>query len=210
MGGVHPSSLCATLVHVKRTSCSNASEWIEHPLPPWCDSRARVLILGSMPGRASLAACAYYAHPRNQFWDIMAALFLIDRQLDYHHRMEQVRRHCIALWDVIAACRRTGSLDASIESNSVRHHDITHLLQSFPSITAIGFNGAEAERQFIRVYRNRNESVPPHLQLQRLPSTSPAMASMAFSEKCSYWRGFFTSAGLLGEKLTDSSPIHDK
>jgi len=187
---------------VKKNVFPESTDWVEHPLPPWCDVRARVLILGSMPGRASLAARAYYAHPRNQFWDIMAALFSFDRQLDYSTRLEFIKKHHIALWDVIAACRRSGSLDASIDLSSIRHHDIINLIRKHPAITAVGFNGSEAERQFLRAYRIRNESVPQHLHVQRLPSTSPAMASMTFSEKCMKWRGFFASSGLMCEKLT--------
>jgi hypoxanthine-DNA glycosylase len=182
---------------MKKQATPKEKRWIEHPLPPVVDHRSRVLILGSMPGEASLAARAYYAFPRNHFWDIMAALFEFDRNLAYEHRLEQVRQHGIALWDMIASCRRTGSLDAAIDPTSVRSHDIGRLLNEYPSIGAIGFNGREAERQFLRQSPSYSERPAQALLLQVLPSTSPAMASLSFAEKRERWHRFFIAAGLL-------------
>jgi hypoxanthine-DNA glycosylase len=166
-------------------------------MPPVVDHRSRVLILGSMPGEASLAARAYYAFPRNQFWDIMATLFAFDRNLAYEHRLEHLLQCGVALWDVIASCRRSGSLDAAIDSASVRPNEVGKLLAEYPSISAIGFNGREAERQFQLQVRRQMDLPSLSLLLRVLPSTSPAMASLSLAEKCECWRQFFSSAGLL-------------
>ena len=176
---------------------SKEKQWVQHPMPPVVDHRSRVLILGSMPGAASLAARAYYAFPRNQFWDIMATLFACDRNLAYEHRLEHLLQCGVALWDVIASCRRSGSLDAAIDSASVRPHDIRKLLVEFPAISAIGFNGREAERQYLLQAKRQLDVPPLSVMLRVLPSTSPAMASLSFVEKCERWRVFFRATGLL-------------
>src|SRR5690606_41763571 len=83
-------------------------------LDPQVDGQARVLVLGSMPGAASLHQAQYYAHPRNRFWPLMAALCGVDTQLDYPQRLARLQQAGIGLWDVIGPCRRTGSLDTAL------------------------------------------------------------------------------------------------
>lgn len=155
------------------------------------DASARVLVLGSMPGLASLDAARYYAHPRNLFWPITGALLGFDPQLPYAQKLGHLTAAGIALWDVVGECVRPGSLDARIEAASVVPNDIAALLVRFPSISHIRFNGAAAETLF---RRHVTPTLPTTPTLLRLPSTSPAHAAMDFEAKLGAWR-----AGLFDE-----------
>lgn len=157
---------------------------------PVADAGARVLVLGSMPGVASLGAAQYYAHPRNLFWPIMGSLLGFDAGLPYAQKMRHLGAAGIALWDVIGECVRPGSLDTRIDARSVVPNDIGVLLACRPSITRIRFNGAAAEALFRRHVAPGLAATP---DLQRLPSTSPAHAAMGFEAKLAAWR-----AGLHG------------
>lgn len=157
--------------------------------PPVSDVRARVLILGSMPGEASLRAQRYYAHPRNGFWPIMGELLDFPvAETDYEERCSRLRDAGIALWDVLAACTRQGSLDASIEASSMVVNDFPRFFAHHPHIGCVCFNGGLAER----VYRQRVltmltgpvAALPGH----RLPSTSPANAALTLAAKTAAWR----------------------
>ena len=152
---------------------------------PVVDTRARVLVLGSMPGVASLDADRYYAHPRNLFWPIMGALFGFDATLPYPERLARIGAAGVALWDVAGECVRPGSLDARIEAGSVVANDIAGLLARYPDITRVRFNGAAAETLFRRHALGTLDPVP---DLLRLPSTSPAHAAMGFEAKLAAWR----------------------
>ena len=147
---------------------------------------ARLLILGSMPGVASLQASQYYAHPRNQFWRLLGELLGFDPECDYAIRTQALIRAHIALWDVLKSCRRSGSLDADIIARSVVVNDFARFFQAHPSITDVYFNGATAEQLF------RCHVVKPafsgSLNLHRLPSTSPANAGMRYEQKREHWR----------------------
>ncbi len=160
---------------------------IRHPLPLLGEATARVLILGSMPGAASLAARAYYAHPRNQFWSIMAAFTGVPPGASYAERTAGLLACRIALWDVVAACRRRGSLDAAIEDDSVRHQDLAGALRTLPHLRLIAFNGREAERQFRRAGHTASPGWPTGFAFAVLPSTSPAMASLPPAQKQRCW-----------------------
>ncbi|UNK43693.1 DNA-deoxyinosine glycosylase [Luteimonas sp. S4-F44] len=152
---------------------------------------ARVLVLGSMPGVASLDAGRYYAHPRNLFWPIMGALFDAGPDLPYAQRLARLRTAGIALWDVAGECVRPGSLDARIEAGSVVANDIAGLLAAHPGIDRIRFNGSAAQTLFRRHVLPTLPHVP---DLARLPSTSPAHAALRFDDKLAAWR-----AGLCDE-----------
>ena len=154
---------------------------------PVIGTHPKVLILGSMPGVASLEAQQYYAHPRNGFWPIMAELFDVEWASEYSARIEQLTHLPLILWDVLRSCRRQGSLDADICSSEFEPNAIAELLQQYDSLRLIAFNGATSEKFF------RQQVAPdiPDLQrfdLVRLPSTSPAHASMSLAQKLEEWR----------------------
>ncbi len=154
---------------------------------PIIGTNPRVLILGSMPGVASLEVQQYYAHPRNGFWPIMAELFDVEWASDYESRIEQLRQLPVILWDVLRSCRREGSLDAAICSSEFEPNAIAELLQQHDSLRLIAFNGATAEKFF-------RQRVAPEIadlerfELIRLPSTSPAHASKRLAQKLEDWR----------------------
>ena len=154
---------------------------------------ARVLVLGSMPGQASLDAAQYYAHPRNAFWPIMGALFGAGPELPYAERLATLNAAGVALWDVIAACARSGSLDSAIEPASIEPNDFAGLFRACPRIGHVFFNGATAETAFRRHVRSRI-ALPPGLAFSRLPSTSPAHAARGFDAKLATWRAVHVAA----------------
>jgi len=157
-------------------------------LAPIAARNARLLVLGSFPGVASLAAQQYYAHPRNQFWPILSALWGVDlAALPYTRRIAEARRRGLAIWDVYAACRREGSLDSAIEAAEL--NDLAGLAAQLPLLAAIAHNGGESARA-MRV--TRALGLPVH----RLPSTSPANASWSFERKLAAWREVFGAVGL--------------
>jgi double-stranded uracil-DNA glycosylase len=155
--------------------------------PPVSSGAARVLILGTMPGRVSLRERQYYAHPQNAFWRIIGAILGFDPALPYHERVAAVQSAGIAIWDVLKACAREGSLDSAIDAASVVPNDFAAFLAEHPEIRRICFNGATAEALYMKHVRPRlgNDA---HLEYLRLPSTSPANASWSFAEKARAWQ----------------------
>ena len=155
--------------------------------PPIASRAARVLVLGSMPGAMSLRLQQYYAHPQNAFWKIMAELFGFDATASYVARTVALIRNKVALWDVLAACTREGSLDSDIDDRSIVANDFAAFFKAHPHVQRVCFNGAKAEA----VYRKH---VLPHLTTKhaidylRLPSTSPAHAGMRLADKLDAWR----------------------
>jgi double-stranded uracil-DNA glycosylase len=154
--------------------------------PPIATPDARILILGSMPGRASLAANQYYAHPRNAFWSLMGRLFAFDSAQDYPARVKALNDFGIAVWDVLASCQRPGSLDSAIAKNSVVTNDLIGFLAAHRLIGHIFFNGGTAEKLFHR--HIMPTPATNNLRLIRLPSTSPAHAALGFAQKLAAWR----------------------
>jgi hypoxanthine-DNA glycosylase len=156
--------------------------------PPVVPHKPKVLVLGSMPGDASLNARQYYAHPRNAFWPVMQALFGIDSKASYENRIEQLKAVRIALWDVVHQCCRSGSLDTSIELDSVVVNDIDGLLRQNPTIAAVFCNGGGSwtllRRYFLKPSIARRVDIPVY----KLPSTSPANARLSLQQKCVEWQ----------------------
>ena len=155
--------------------------------PPISRQDARILILGSMPSRESLARRQYYAHPRNAFWPIISALLELDTD-SYDERAAQVMRRGVAIWDVLQACFRTGSLDSAIDDRSLVTNDFTTFFLDHPSIRKVFFNGAKAEAVYRKHVLPDLTGPAATLQLQRLPSTSPAHAGMSREQKMAAWR----------------------
>jgi hypoxanthine-DNA glycosylase len=158
-----------------------------HGFPPIANSKARVLVLGSMPGIASLAAGEYYAHPRNPFWRIMGEICGFDPAAPYARRTAALRRAGIALWDVVGSCVREGSLDSSIEENSIRANDFAAFLRAHARIRTVCFNGRKAESAWRRHVLGKLPS-GSKLEYRLLPSTSPAHAGMGYLQKLRVWR----------------------
>ena len=162
--------------------------------PPIAAPDARVLILGSMPGVASLAAGRYYAHPRNAFWPIIGNIVGIPESADYATRIEALLGAGIALWDVLHSCRRRGSLDSAIEGDSMVVNDLPGFLAWHPQVTRICFNGATAEAYFRR--HVPLAALPGRApEIIRLPSTSPAHAGMTFAAKLAAWQAALGHVG---------------
>lgn len=148
--------------------------------PPVVDADTRLLILGSLPGDASLKAAQYYAHPRNGFWPLIGGV--LDEPLaalPYPDRLERLKARGVGLWDVIASARRSGSLDAAIKSPEAA--DLRGLIQDLPELRAVAFNGALAAKLGRRVLADLDA-----LALVDLPSSSPAHA-IALSAKAENW-----------------------
>jgi len=155
--------------------------------PPISRPDARILILGSMPSRESLARRQYYAHPRNAFWPILTNLLKIEATR-YGERVEQVKGKGVAIWDVLQACFRNGSLDSAIDNASVVTNDFATFYTEHPNITRVFFNGAKAEALYRRHVLAGLSGTAAALRLQRLPSTSPAHAGMSLEQKKAAWR----------------------
>jgi hypoxanthine-DNA glycosylase len=151
-------------------------------LPPIARADARLFVLGSLPGDASLAARQYYAHPTNQFWRLLGqAIGEALQPLSYEGRLARLAERRIGLWDVIASASRPGSLDQSIRL--AEHNRIQHLLHDFPDLKAIAFNGSTAAG----IGRRLIGAPPPHVVLIDLPSSSAAN-TRPFGEKTGAWR----------------------
>lgn len=161
-----------------------------HSFEPIVGRDPRILILGSMPGVASLQAVEYYAHPRNLFWKIIGELFEFDIDCSYPSRIQKISELPLVLWDTLRACHRSGSLDSSILKQQIEANDIAGLLQQHSSLRVIAFNGAASEKYFNQLVK-QNLSASRELTLLKMPSTSPANAGMNFEQKLQSWRRLF-------------------
>ena len=163
-----------------------------YSFPPVAGPDAHTLILGSMPGRASLAAGEYYAHPRNLFWPILGELFGASPTLPYAARLQKLTDAGLALWDVLQCCEREGSLDGDIAPASIVANDFATFLAEHPRIVRVFFNGTMADTSF---RRHVLRTLPHHaLHFTRLPSTSPANAAYSYARRLEAWRALTASA----------------
>ena len=178
----------------------NAAPPLLQGLPPLVSPGTRLLILGSFPGAASLAAQQYYGHPQNHFWRILEAIWPgeagAERAASYHIRSKWLLSKGLGLWDVYAACEREGSLDSNIRNAAV--NDFAGLRQLCPLLEAIAHNGGESFRHAARVQAalatDDGEGMP--VSFHKLPSTSPANASWSFERKLAAWREVLAQHGL--------------
>ena len=155
---------------------------MHHCFPPVIREDTRLLVLGSLPGRASLAAGRYYAHPRNLFWRLIGEAIGQDiESLDYEQRLAILLDAHVGLWDTVASAVRPGSLDANIRLQEAS--DLAALVATLPELRAIAFNGATAAKIGRRELGPRDD-----LALIDLPSSSPAYASLAYARKAEAWR----------------------
>ncbi|MBB6636100.1 DNA-deoxyinosine glycosylase [Cohnella thailandensis] len=161
-----------------------------HSFPPFADEQSRLLILGSMPGVRSLELSQYYGNPRNFFWRILYELLGegADRaaEASYEERLAFARRHGIAMWDVIEACERPGSLDSDIR-NAVPN-EVPGLLRRYPGIRVIACNGTKSHSELLKQYGDA-----PELRSRtviRLPSSSPVPTPKfrGLEDRLAVWR----------------------
>jgi hypoxanthine-DNA glycosylase len=154
---------------------------LKRSFPPVADARARVLVLGSLPGEQSLAQARYYAHPQNQFWRLIGEVIRRDLvPLPYEERLEALRGAGVALWDTVGAARRRGSLDGAIRD--VEANALARLADTLPELRAVGFNGGKSATMGIPQLAGRQG-----LALLALPSSSPAF-TLPFAAKLEQWR----------------------
>ena len=149
-------------------------------LAPVIDAQVRILVLGSFPGAASLAAGQYYAHPRNQLWRLLSAVLDDDlASLPYQERLPCLLAHRVGLWDVLGACERQGSLDSAIRNPAA--NDFKRLRVLCPLLETVGFNG-QASGKFVGQFADAG------YRTVVLPSSSPAHASLSFEQKLLRWQ----------------------
>jgi hypoxanthine-DNA glycosylase len=154
-------------------------------LAPVIDSRTRILVLGSFPGAASLAAQQYYAHPRNLLWPILSALTGEPlAALPYAERLPRLLAQGVGLWDVLGACEREGSLDAAIRKPAA--NDFARLRELCPLLDTVGFNGQTAGKFAPQFAAQGYRTLV-------LPSTSPAHAALTLAQKLAQWKALFSS-----------------
>lgn len=150
--------------------------------PPSVDAQTRLLILGSLPGDASIKQGEYYAHRGNAFWHLVGDVLGEDlRATPYAMRLKRLRARGVGLWDVIESAERPGSLDAAIRGAELR--DLATFATRLPALAAIAFNGKTAAQHGRRQLGNR-----PDLTLIDLPSSSGANASLSRDKKAEIWR----------------------
>lgn len=157
--------------------------------PPVVGRRPRVLILGSLPGEASLRLGQYYGHPRNRFWELVGAALGEDlRALPYAKRLARLKARGVALWDVVAEAERKGSLDSAIRSE--RHNPVLDLILR-SGVRAVFLNGRKAADSFQRACPN----IAPCVEVVVLPSSSPAHAALPWPRKREAWRAIGSALG---------------
>ncbi|PIB96461.1 DNA-deoxyinosine glycosylase [Caulobacter sp. X] len=153
---------------------------VKRGFPPVVDANVRVLILGSLPGEASLAARQYYGNPRNAFWRLMERVLDVSlTPLPYEERLAALLARGVGLWDVIAEAQRPGSLDAAIRDPAA--NDLLALIETLPSLKGVAFNGGTAAKLGGKLLGDRVPTLA-------LPSSSPAHAARTFEQKLEAWR----------------------
>ncbi len=161
------------------------SQLASHGFPPMIEATSRVLILGTLPGVESLRRQQYYAHPRNQFWRILAAIFHAQLPETYPERKALLHQKHLAVWDVLQHCERLGSLDQAIR-NAVPN-DFRELFKNYQNLRVIVFNGRKAHALFKQAVEKQKGLEEIELPRLLMPSTSPA-ATLPISAKIERWQ----------------------
>ena len=174
------------LIQKKMISAENDSMDIKQSFAPIEGKEVRILILGSMPGDASIAAGRYYAHPRNRFWPLMATLLGCALPDDYESRCRMLQEHGIALWDVAGSAVRPGSMDSAMREE--RPNDIAGLMARHPELRVVAFNGQKAKQLFDRFFQRF-----PDVRYLPMPSTSPTNASFSMARLAERWKAMFVA-----------------
>ena len=170
-----------------------------HPFEPFIDENSRVLILGSFPSFASKKIGFYYGHRQNQFWKILSTLFGESEPKTLQEKKEFLKRHHIALWDMVSSCTRTNSLDSSLKN--VQVNDIAALIENYPNIKAIFTTGRKSETLYKRHFSNI--ALPMHY----LPSPSPANRGTNFDQKVDAYKIILDYIDEINEPSTKKRPI---
>jgi hypoxanthine-DNA glycosylase len=155
--------------------------------PPIIDNNSKILILGSIPGAKSLEKQQYYAHPQNKFWKIIFELFNEKFTEDYAEKIDVLKQHYIALWDVIDSCERKGSLDSEIKNEEA--NQIEELLEKYPNIQVLFCNGGKSYKNLQKVL-GKNFRIP----IELMPSTSP-LHTVSFERKLEQWKKILAFTG---------------
>ncbi len=154
-----------------------------------------VLVLGTLPSQKSLEKSEYYGHPQNGFWRIMSTL--VGAEGDYGRRCRRLMDARIAVWDVLAASVRPGSMDADIDMATATANPLAELVNAEATLERVCFNGQAAAKLFRRLVPV--ERIDRNIDFMTLPSTSPAYAAMSLAEKTRRWReALAPSIGLCG------------
>lgn len=156
-----------------------------YSFPSLSNPEASVLLLGTMPGVKSLELKEYYGHPQNNFWKLLALVFDEEIPKEYHQKKKLLQRNKIAVWDVLQACERQGSLDNAIMKEVP--NDFTDFLSEHSKIKLIAFNGQKAASYF-----KKHIQISENYQLITLPSSSPANAGKSFEHKLTEWKAIRT------------------
>jgi hypoxanthine-DNA glycosylase len=157
--------------------------------PPIVSENATVLILGSAPGETSLQREQYYAYGQNAFWYIMERVCGACEKSSYTEKVQQLHKAGIAVWDVLKYCERKGSLDSKIDGATQVANDFESLLNTYPRIRCIFFNGQKAAKDFRKqVWPGLPADIRERVSLAILPSTSPAYAALSKEAKLAQWR----------------------
>lgn len=156
--------------------------------PPIESVKSHTLVLGSLPGQKSLEAQQYYAHPQNAFWKLIGAIYGFDGKMPYERKVRILTARGIALWDVLAAAERPGSLDSAIVHATAQVNDFRSFFREHPRIERVFFNGRKAEQLFERFAKPGLGPEASRIRYACLPSTSPAHAGMTFAKKLDSWK----------------------
>ncbi len=151
-----------------------------HPFEPFVDKDSKVLILGTFPSLKSFEQNFYYSHPKNQFWRLLAMVYSKELPKTIDEKKLLLKKHCIALWDVIKECKRENSSDSNLKD--IVPNDIEDLLKNYPNILKVCFTSKTAQKIYHKHFLDLK------MQTHYLPSPSPAYQVMKFEDKLEIYK----------------------